>query len=314
MKLNRFFCLLAVIALIGSCKKDDAPDVIVVPPQTLAETIAEDDAKIKAYLQTHFYNYEDFTSPPPDFDFKIQIDTIAGENADKTPLSDQVETEIIKVSSEDLGLSEEEVDIAHTLYYLEAREGAGTSPTAVDSVYLRYEGSLLNETIFDSSTGSPLWFDLQGTLSPGNSGVIRGFKEGLPKFKSGDDIVVNDDGTFEVQNFGIGVIFIPSGLAYFAGTQVGPAYSPIKFEIELLVSNTADHDRDGVPTIDEDLDGDKDLLNEDTDEDGFPNYLDADDDGDEIPTRDEIVIDEDGNVTFPDTDGDGVVDYLDPDS
>ena len=32
------------------------------------------------------------------------------------------------------------------------------------------------------------------------------------------------------------------------------------------------------------------------------------------PPRMKLVIDAEGNVTFPDTDGDGVPDYLDPDS
>jgi cysteine-rich repeat protein len=50
----------------------------------------------------------------------------------------------------------------------------------------------------------------------------------------------------------------------------------------------------------------------DTDGDGDPNFMDADDDGDGIPTRNEEY---DGNAdpTDDDTDGDGRPDYLDPD-
>ncbi|MEZ4970157.1 MAG: hypothetical protein R2814_10995 [Flavobacteriaceae bacterium] len=73
------------------------------------------------------------------------------------------------------------------------------------------------------------------------------------------------------------------------------------FEVNLLATNTADHDRDGVSTILEDLDGDGDLFNDDTDGDGIPNYLDADDDGDGVLTKDELG----------DADNNGVPDYLD---
>ncbi len=43
------------------------------------------------------------------------------------------------------------------------------------------------------------------------------------------------------------------------------------------------------------------------------NHADSDDDNDGIPTLEEIIINEDGSITFPDTDGDGIPDYLDKD-
>lgn len=304
------------VGLIWSCKKDDdGPDAVVVPLQSLSETAIENDAEIKAYLETHFYNYEEFDNPAADFDYKVRLDTIEGDNADKTPIIEmttRLKTEVINVPSSNF--DQDEGDVPHTLYYLEVSEGAGENPTIVDSLYLKYEGSLLNGKIFDSKIGSPVWFDLQGTGTSTNPGVINGFKKGLPLFKSGDNIVLNDNGTFQVENSGIGVLFMPSGLAYFSGTQVGPSYSPIIFKIELLVTNIADHDRDGVPTIFEDLDNDENLFNDDTDENGLPDYLDNDDDGDGRPTIEEIDIDEEGNVIFRDTDGDGIKDHLDSDS
>ncbi len=87
-----------------------------------------------------------------------------------------------------------------------------------------------------------------------------------------------------------------------------------------------DDDNDGIPTIDEDVDGDGDPTNDDTDSDGIPDYLepnnrdtdddgdpdneDPDDDGDGTDTIDEY--DEDGDGIPDDTDGDGIPDYLDP--
>jgi hypothetical protein len=72
-----------------------------------------------------------------------------------------------------------------------------------------------------------------------------------------------------------------------------------------------DDDDDGVITADE-LMFDDNGIPLDTDGDGIYNYLDADDDGDGIPTIEEDV-DGDGNPANDDTDGDGIPNYLDND-
>ncbi|MFK7750559.1 MAG: Calx-beta domain-containing protein [Kordia sp.] len=71
-----------------------------------------------------------------------------------------------------------------------------------------------------------------------------------------------------------------------------------------------DTDEDGVFDTFEDVNGDNDLSNDDTDDDGIPNYQDADDDGDGINTADEDY-DGDNDPTNDDSDGDGTPDYLD---
>lgn len=71
-----------------------------------------------------------------------------------------------------------------------------------------------------------------------------------------------------------------------------------------------DSDNDGVFDIYEDVNGDNDLTNDDTDGDGTPNYLDTDDDGDGVNTADEDY-DGDNDPTNDDTDGDGIPNYLD---
>ena len=68
-------------------------------------------------------------------------------------------------------------------------------------------------------------------------------------------------------------------------------------------------DDDGVPAADEDINGDGNLNNDDTDGDGMPNYLDTDDDNDGIPTRDEDT-NHNGDPTDDDADRDGVPNYL----
>ena len=83
----------------------------------------------------------------------------------------------------------------------------------------------------------------------------------------------------------------------------------------LNCNDNVDYDFDGIPTTLEDLNGDGNLENDDTDGDGIPNFLDNDDDGDMILTSAEYVFTNTGRntMTLRDTDGDGTPDYLDND-
>ncbi len=314
MQLRKVVLAMTVIIFVLSCKKDDGLALEIVPPKMLSEVVVEDEAAIQAYLETHFYNYEDFENPPADFDFQVQLDTIAGTNGDKRPLSQDIQSMTIEVSSEDFGLDDNET-VAHTLYYLIAKEGEGGMPTAADSTYIRYQGSFLSGILFDG-TADYTWQYLPFFL--------RGYSQGVSKFRAGDAIVENPDGTTEITNGGVGVMFLPSGLAYFNGSSNGIApYSPLIFKIStgLYIPDT-DYDGDGIPSIMEDLNGDGDVTNDNTDVERekairsqlIANHLDPDDDEDGILTRDEIVIDAQGNISFPDDDNDGIPNYLDSDS
>ena len=85
-------------------------------------------------------------------------------------------------------------------------------------------------------------------------------------------------------------------------------------DITVFTGGTYDDD-DGIPSELEDINGNGNLEDDDTDNDGIPNYLDFDDDGDNVPTEREIVIlNDDGTINTEltrDTDGDGTFDYLD---
>jgi hypothetical protein len=80
-------------------------------------------------------------------------------------------------------------------------------------------------------------------------------------------------------------------------------------------STFVDDDNDGVSTLLEDINGNGNLEDDDTDGDGIPNYKDADDDGDNVLTkRENPDLNDDGNVDdAQDTDGDTIPDYLDDD-
>ncbi|TGV03307.1 hypothetical protein [Flavivirga rizhaonensis] len=74
-------------------------------------------------------------------------------------------------------------------------------------------------------------------------------------------------------------------------------------------------DNDGIPAEFEDINGNGNLEDDDTDNDSIPNYIDPDDDGDNILTKDEGVDpNKDGIFSdAQDTDGNGTPDYLDND-
>ena len=107
-------------------------------------------------------------------------------------------------------------------------------------------------------------------------------------------------------------------MAYFnnSPSSLIPSYSILMFKVELgLYVEDTDLDNDGIPSIEEDLNGNGYLYDDNTDEDTFSNFRDADDDGDGVSTKREIS-DDNGNIIkpYPDKDGDGIPDYLDPDT
>ena len=292
-----FFMPLLFFALLLSCSKDD-DGTEEVPPRDRGEQEIADQEALKEYLQTHFYNYEEFESPSENFDYKVRIDTIDAANADKTSLfeSDLLEEKTVTRNGVD-----------YKIYILKVREGQGERPTFADSTLITYRGELLNREMFDNSV-TPTWFDL--------TRVVPGLSQTLNEFQGASGFTVNPDNTVTFDNdYGIGAVFLPSGLGYFERPQAAiPSYSPLVFAFNLFGVNQADHDGDGIPSFMEDRNEDENVENDDTDADRIPNYFDADDDNDRIPTREEIVINEDGSITFPDKDNDGTPDYLDTDN
>ncbi|MEZ4556337.1 MAG: hypothetical protein R2854_07775 [Caldilineaceae bacterium] len=105
----------------------------------------------------------------------------------------------------------------------------------------------------------------------------------------------------EVLQFGPPVLFITHAV-----TSADPEYAaqpaPAVAVVAQALFMQGDPDADGLATGDEDLNGDGDPTNDDTDRDGTANYLDDDDDGDGVLT----VVEGTG-----DDDGDGIPNHLD---
>ena len=100
------------------------------------------------------------------------------------------------------------------LRYIIEDPGNGTSfPTGSSYVTVAYVGKLLDGSIFDASPGgNPVSFTLSGT--------IKGWREGIPKFRKG----------------GKGKLLIPSGLAYgnYSPSPKVPANAVLIFDIQLI--------------------------------------------------------------------------------
>jgi len=278
MKLKYLFLLILGIGIF-SCSDDDPKEE---PHDPVAQALI-DDAILIEFLQTHYLTTEK------------QIDTITGG---ETPLYDIVTTDEVEFN-----------DIDYKMYYYVDQQGVGVQSSRNDSVQILYQGFLLDSIKFDentSYTASKSWFHLPQT--------IPGFRYGVSYFKEGEKVIFPDE-SFGYENTGSGVFFMPSGLAYGNIGSGGtiPVNAPIYYFLDLGRVVIADFDGDTISNNDEDLDGDGDATNDDTDEDGVANYNDIDDDNDGILTRNEDA-NGDGDPTNDDTDGDGTPDYLDVDN
>ena len=183
MKKAYFLAPLVTLLFLStiSCKKDDGVDVI--PPRDRGEEAIPSTAEIETYLTTHFYNYEEFANPPADFDFKIVFDTIAGNNASKTPLIDQVSFKNV--------IDRADESVTYKLYYLNAIQGDGESPNFPDIASITYEGTYLNNEstfnvsdVFDSSV-TPVRFDL--------TQIVPGLQQVLIEFNASTGYTLNTD-------------------------------------------------------------------------------------------------------------------------
>ena len=296
--LQKSALLISTILFITSCSNDDNNvNTIIDLEPVLDQYILENDS-IVTYMKTHFYNYEDFQNLASNSSVDLVIDTIAGDNSNKVSIFDQITTFTVDI------VDENDEIVPHNMYYIINREGNGQNPSVADSVFVSYKGFRpYSDDVFDSKP-FPVWLD--------NVFNIRGFKEFTSFLKRGD-VIINNDGTYDFENFGIGFVIMPSKLGYYDNsTSKIPAYSPLIFQVNLHTLNVTDHDLDTINSIEEDLNRDNDLFNDDTDEDGIPNFQDIDDDNDGILTKDEY--DQNGDNVPDDSDNDGIPDYLDSDN
>jgi|TARA_B100001287_G_scaffold177016_1_gene149277 hypothetical protein len=318
MKFKLYILLITILLLGFSCGDDDDDGIVEVPEADRTEQQVIDNDSLVSFLQSHYVDESLLTNNPTILFNEIEINQLPEDGELPNPdqnslLIDMVET-----------LTTTYFDVEYEYYILKINQGGSeNSPNFSDKVRVSYEGTLMDDTVFDSSS-TPVDFDLTST--------IAGWGRVLPEYNNAEDFIVNSDGTVTYNNPGIGIMFLPSGLGYYsAAAGTVPVYSNLIFKFKVFQSEVNDHDFDNVPSHLEDLNGDYDLTNDDTDDDTFADFIDSDDDNDGTLTIDEdlepdsdLTVDRDGDgdptndigdgdPTNDDTDGDGIPNYLDPD-
>lgn len=302
-KIKNIVAIVIFSVIIYACGDDNFINNPFADINHIELAVTDNDSIVK-FLQNHYYDTD--------------IDSVKPLVTGKTAMFNDVS------NLRTMSVSENEID--YKLYVYVVREGSSGPdpdkgyPSIVDSVFVKYEGRTIsgttfNDVSFDSNT-TGIWFNLIS--------VIRGWSHGYTNLKGGElKKDPNTGGVFNgpitYLNGGKGVLFIPSGLAYPSSNAQNYSSSLVDtnlmFYIDLLdLVQDTDHDNDGVPSIEEDADGDGTVLNDDTDEDGFPNYFDVDDDGDGVFTKDEDANnDGDPRNDFSDPNNPTLPDYLNPD-
>jgi hypothetical protein len=293
-KFKFYFILLITTVSLFSCSKDDA--VEVTPPRAYADQYITDIADIEEYLKTYYLDMD--LSDPNFADKDVKIAKIPVGGTQPTLMSYLNATTYPKLLSREVSLH----SVKYTLYYLVLREGVGTAPCNVDGVFASYRGDYLERIAATTTTAASIsTTKFEETKFPQSffelANTIAGWGETFPEFKTGT-YTSNSDGTITYKDFGAGVMFIPSGLAYYnSGSGSIPSYAPLVFSFKLYEIKRLDQDADGIPSFQEDIDGDgyvrylaTGIENiDDTDKDGVPDFLDVDDDGDKYPTKLEIT-------------------------
>jgi FKBP-type peptidyl-prolyl cis-trans isomerase FkpA len=321
-KVYKFFLIIVIGFTVTNCSTSNNDPTSVVLNDFTVQRDA-DDAKIVTYLKTHKINL-------PVVNFEVTFTKVSELDAECIWVKNQLPSATYPLLKRTCISN----NIKYTIYYIKLQQGGASTPKTkkpcnLDGVFTAYKGRLMDDyvpigtlvngvattvatggasandvgTVFDSNDNPTDYFNLDA--------VIRGWSEVFPLFNSGS-YVANSDGTNTYSDFGAGVMFIPSGLAYFNGAPgVIPSYSPLIFNFKLYEVRRNDHDFDGIEDYNENLDGEQfadtgntmkgsyiyttaasvltaaELLLDDTDADGIPDAYDQDDDNDRYPTRNE---------------------------
>ena len=315
----KLYILLITILLVGfSCGDDDDDGIIEVPEADRTEQQVIDNDSLVSYLQSHYVDASLLSNNPTISFTEININQLPDDGELPNPNQNSLLIDIVET------LTTTYFDVEYEYYILKINQGGSeNSPNFSDKVRVSYEGTLMDDTVFDSSS-TPVDFDLTST--------IAGWGRVLPEFNLAEDFIINSDGTVTYNNPGIGIMFLPSGLGYYSAAAGSvPVYSNLIFKFKVFQSELNDHDFDNVPSHLEDINGDYDLTNDNSDDDTFADFVDSDDDNDGTLTIDEdlepdsdLTVDRDGDgdptndigdgdPTNDDSDGDGIPNYLDPD-
>ncbi len=299
-KFKYYFFLIITSLSLFSCSKD-GNSIVTETLRDFGEQYEADNITIEEYLNS--YSMEVIDAPGQTEDQDVVFTKIPDGGTEPSIMSYLNSATYPKLLKRDVALH----DITYSVYYLVLREGIGQSPCNVDEVLTSYRGQYLyKSTVSGVTTMTPTQFEdvKYPQLFFGLSSVIYGWSEIFPLFKTGT-YVSNADGTVSYKDFGAGVMFLPSGLAYYSSGQGNiPSYTPLVFSFKFYELKRSDLDGDGIPSYLEDINHDGYMRTladgvdnpDDTDKDGVPDYLDVDDDGDSYSTKVEIT---NNGVVYP---------------
>ncbi len=299
-KFKYYFIVLVTSLSLFSCSKNNS--IVIEPIRDYSVQYTTDLATIEEYLKSYYITVTNHPGYIDDQD--IVFTKIPSGGTQSSVWSYLNSATFPKLLSRDVNFH----GITYKVYYLVLREGVGEKPTNVDAVLASYRGDYLNQVAATSTAAAYLAVNkFEESIYPQSffnlTSTITGWSEIFPQFRKGT-YTANADGTVSYTNFGAGVMFLPSGLAYYAsGAGAIPSYSPLVFSFKLYEIQRTDLDADGIPSYLEDLNGDGymyDFRNtknypvtptsnpDDSDGDDTPNFYDVDDDGDNYTTRIEI--------------------------
>lgn len=197
------------------CEKDDSVDR-TPKKRDYQEVYNEDIVEIENYLKTHSITV--VNNPGFVDDQNVTYATVPNLDANSIWGTDPLVPKANLLSK--LVTVE---GVVHKAYYIKFRDGVGASPNLSNQIKAYYNFVLLNDqsTIIQTGDGSgqPL------TMNQ----IILGWQYILPEFKMG-----TVTGTNQYNDYGAGVMFLPSALAYYDKAIGGPAYSPIIYNFKLF--------------------------------------------------------------------------------
>ena len=217
--------LLTIVAVFVSCNNDD-DNTVTFQERDRTEQQDADKTDWLEYFTGHYYNSGFFETGS---DHKYSDIIITERETDgngnfldvpvgHTLLLDAIETKFTTY-----------LDVDYEYYILRINQGNGEAPKFTDAVRARYEGiSIDGEDPFDTAI-TPI--DL---LLTGNGfttfGVIRGWQLILPTFNSASGFSIDGGGIVNFNNYGLGIMFVPSGLGYFSAGTTGSTYDNLIFK------------------------------------------------------------------------------------
>ena len=154
--------LIIATIIIVSCKKEDE---VVIPPFDHEAQIPMDQDSINKYLAKHYYNTKDSVFWTIGAGSEA---TGALPVADQLPLNKDTNLDSIE------GIDANGTVADYKMYYYEIAEGIDngnigfSNPSPVDSVFVKYTGTLLDSTVFDSREDYAIWFMLPNTIQGWN--------------------------------------------------------------------------------------------------------------------------------------------------